>query len=285
MKKNLQTLLTAAAFASVIGGANVQNVNAADMSGMKLNGNNSTEDYAPEKDEVQGVYGPPEWFDNQNENIVTTPDFAYDDYENLFGVATTTEDITEVFVTATTTAQPQLAYGPIWVMLVKGDVTGDYKIDALDMAKMRSMLVTGEGASYGLGKVADVNGDGEFNIADLVSLRNYMLGVTKKYEIPEEQVVQLSTTTTSPYEDIEPIITATDETWHATVYGPPEYFGITSELEKLITTTTTSTPITTYGPPAMRHFYDQGEESSVGIFNSTLRTTQTTAAVQETELD
>lgn len=154
MKKTLHTLLTAAAFTAAMGGIYAANANAADNSQHNSCGIDLDED----------------------ETAVflknTTP---------LEKIITTT---TETIVTTTTQPVAQPDYGPPYMYMPRGDMTLDFQLDALDLAKMRNMLISGEHDEWD-DKLADTNNDGEFNIADVVTMQNYLLGRIDEFELPQ----------------------------------------------------------------------------------------------------
>ncbi len=113
---------------------------------------------------IMTVYGPPEVM------------------SSLFN--RTTETTAESFITTTTTQLPQLAYGPPYLYMPRGDMTLDFQLDALDLAKMKNMLISGEHDEWD-DKLADTNDDGEFNIADVVTMQNYLLGRIDEFELPQ----------------------------------------------------------------------------------------------------
>lgn len=135
---------------------------------------------------IMTVYGPPEVM------------------SSLFN--RTTETTEEPFIAFTTTTLPQPAYGPQMVY-PRGDVTCDFQVDALDLAKMRNMLIDGLDF-WDQDVIGDVNNDGVFNIADLVATQKFVLGKESTF-VNDTPIA--STTTVQP------------------VYGPPIYYKATTE--------------------------------------------------------
>ncbi len=145
MKKTLHTLLTAAAFTAAMGGIYAANANAADNSQHNSCGIDLEEDETA-----------------------------------VFLKTTTTESI----ITTTTQPVAQPDYGPPYMYMPRGDMTLDYQLDVLDLAKMRNMLISGRHDEWD-DKLADTNNDGEFNIADVVTMQNYLLGRIDEFELPQ----------------------------------------------------------------------------------------------------
>ncbi len=61
------------------------------------------------------------------------------------------------------------------IEFIRGDLNGDDIIDAFDMVLLRRVFIKGFDNKSAL-PAADINNDGQFNIADLVSLQRYILG-------------------------------------------------------------------------------------------------------------
>ena len=59
---------------------------------------------------------------------------------------------------------------------LKGDVTGDGKVDALDLLQLKKYLLGQVSLSDDSLKAADVNGDGKVDALDLLQLKKYLLG-------------------------------------------------------------------------------------------------------------
>jgi len=87
---------------------------------------------------------------------------------------------------------------------VRGDFDGDNKIDGFDLALAREYVLdqfAGTTAKFNM-NIVDLNGDGSFNVADVVSLSKFILGENKKFASPAAV-----TTTTAPI----PVYTTTTE--------------------------------------------------------------------------
>ena len=130
-------------------------------------------------------------------------------------------------------------YGPPEVLLPKGDVNMDANVDIFDLIIMKRSILSGEELGYSSLKLADVNGDGEFNIADVVSMQHFLNGSETYYVKYSDEELGLTTTTT--ISDIENCI--------QTSYGPPvTQITTQSDIETIITTFTTTVQAV-YGPP------------------------------------
>lgn len=130
-------------------------------------------------------------------------------------------------------------YGPPEVLLPKGDVNMDANVDIFDLIIMKRSILSGEELGYSSLKLADVNGDGEFNIADVVSMQHFLNGSDTYYVKYSDEELGLTTTTT--ISDIENCI--------QTSYGPPvTQITTQSDIETIITTFTTTVQAV-YGPP------------------------------------
>lgn len=151
----------------------------------------SVEDYNPKHTETDfaAVYGPaPYW--------TTAPTTNYDPHET-----TTMQTVygTYPFWSTETTAisqetVPVPVYGP--PLAWKGDLDGDNRIDVFDMIGMRRKYL--EAVLYGeYDSRADVNDDGEVNVADMVMLQKYILGAAKDFSSqPDETTVVPNSNTT-----------------------------------------------------------------------------------------
>ena len=224
MKKTLHTLLTAAAFAAVMGSSNIQTAFAED--GYQPENPQINYEYDPAKDEPQDVYGPPSWFGQTTETtaplvetLTTTTQTAtvmvYGPpaiMSSLFSKTTVTS--TDDIITTTTTALPQIAYGPPWMFYPRGDMNLDFEIDVTDLAAMKKMLI-GNINNYDEERLADVNNDGEFNIADVVSMQNFLLGRTSNYSLTDEQVPNVEAYLKSTSGSVQPDYGVLDEKWNA----------------------------------------------------------------------
>ena len=239
MKKSLQTVLTAAAFTASLNSAVAVNVNAAtsQIPVTQL----YDDEYDPSLEQVPTAYGPPWMFDDNydpsQEQISTAygPPWMFDDnydpsHDGTYGV-----------------------YGPppTWMTYPRGDLNLDNEIDVFDMIKLKEMLLD---PNREYDRLADANDDGEFGIADVVAIENYLAGRTIDYLLTEEQEELITTVT------------------------QPEVTTDTTTIEKIVTETTTDTPVTSYGPPAC--FFRTSTEP-INTFDSPIRTTETTAIPKE----
>ncbi|HRR76278.1 MAG TPA: glycoside hydrolase family 11 protein [Ruminococcus sp.] len=78
---------------------------------------------------------------------------------------------------------------------IRGDFDGDNKIDGFDLALAREYVLdqfAGTTAKFNM-NIVDLNGDGSFNVADIVALSKFILGNSNKFAEPV-----LTTTTTAP---------------------------------------------------------------------------------------
>ncbi len=139
----------------------------------------------------------------------TTIMTVYGPPEVLSSLFSTTETTTaDPFIHFTTTTVSPV-YGPPSWLFPKGDVTFDYSVSSLDIAKMRNMLIYG--TTVDMEELADVNGDGVFNIADLVATQKFVLGKESAFVSDIEDITKRTTTTAQ------------------LAYGPPIYYKATTE--------------------------------------------------------
>ncbi|HAG13276.1 MAG TPA: hypothetical protein DCG49_05370 [Ruminococcus sp.] len=217
MKKTMQTLMTAAAFAvasgAVAGSIPDQNQVAA-MENQILEANGTY---------TQTVYGPPPSYDD------TTTDPTHE--ETTF--TTTVTD--EPFDPSTNYATP--LYGPPPSVLINGDINFDDKLDARDLSLMKKKLMDGSYVDDWRWSwdppVYDINEDGEFNKEDVKTLRRLLTGKSLEEEQAEEAAQQT-----------EPILTTTA----STVLTTSTSIG-TTFTQTLPTTPVSTTIQTVYGPP------------------------------------
>ena len=63
-----------------------------------------------------------------------------------------------------------------YTVLIRGDVSGDGKIQINDIIKIRNHLLNSSVLSGVQALSADVSGDGEIQINDIIKIRNHLLG-------------------------------------------------------------------------------------------------------------
>lgn len=153
----------------------------------------TTTDYNPQET-FQTVYGPPV------SQITTSvedynPKHTETTFAAVYGPApfwTTTMQQTETTIKKETLPVP--VYGP--PLAWKGDLDMDNRIDVFDMIGMRKKYL--EAVLYGeYDSRADVNDDGEVNVADMVMLQKYILGAAKDFSSqPDETTVVPNSNTT-----------------------------------------------------------------------------------------
>ncbi|MBP5581911.1 MAG: glycoside hydrolase family 11 protein, partial [Ruminococcus sp.] len=125
---------------------------------------------------------------------VEAPDSLTDFYvDNAFGGiknASPLEDVgdhtTSVPGNETTTVSTESKKG------IRGDINEDGVIDAFDLAPLRRGILKVMSGGGTAPANSDVNGDGDVNVADLLLLQKYILGMEKKFPDP------VTTTTTKP---------------------------------------------------------------------------------------
>ncbi len=66
-----------------------------------------------------------------------------------------------------------------YTVIVKGDISGDGKVNSADLLKMRQHLLGTKKATGVFTNAADVSGDGKVNSADLLRIRQHLLGTKK----------------------------------------------------------------------------------------------------------
>ena len=66
-----------------------------------------------------------------------------------------------------------------YTVIVKGDISGDGKVNSADLLKMRQHLLGTKKATGVFTTAADVSGDGKVNSADLLRIRQHLLGTKK----------------------------------------------------------------------------------------------------------
>lgn len=65
--------------------------------------------------------------------------------------------------------------GKTYTMVVRGDVSGDGKINSTDLLKIQKHLLAAKKLSGSYQSAADVNGDGKINSTDLLKIQKYLL--------------------------------------------------------------------------------------------------------------
>lgn len=200
MKKTLQTLMTAAVFASALTTGFSDSISA-----------NSADDNFPLYPEL--MYGPPDYTNIEDEppfepvitegTIVTTTPTTDVSMEG-----TTMEGTTPIYddtalggVTVTTTTEPLILDGDVLVFSEPGDLNMDGSHDVRDLSLLKQYLLTNQ--SQGIVDITgDVNFDGSIDKEDVKALIRLLTG--------------------KPEDEEDPIITTTiTTTTTATLYGPP----------------------------------------------------------------
>ena len=251
MKKTDKTALTAAMFAAALNlvpmGANAYDPEQEPIQDVYGPPVIAETTYDPGEEPIQDVYGPPWMFTETTTETTTTMRF-----EPLYGppdVISSALAEREKYTTPTTIATEDpvtttkenfaAVYGPA---PMPGDVYLDGKVDSFDLVRMRKLLFEENPSQIALWN-ADVNKDGDFNIADLVLLNRFLLGQTKVLGKEAQNEPIVTTTTTDP---VAEVIRTTQ-----TVYGPPQV--VSSMLAERETSTTTTTPnfAPVYGPPSL----------------------------------
>ena len=247
MKKSTQSLLTAAMFAAALttsaGGSAVFAQDAASSEATLM---------AQTGSEPQDVYGPPNWFETDPEQVELTEPIEQPAYGPPYWETERT-DVTEPITqpaygppiwfsdteTGTTTTEPipqteygppywetttpditeiipQPAYGPPWMFAAPGDLNYDFSLDARDLTLLKRYLLSGkmDDASY---RLANVNGDGEIDKKDVKELIRKLTGKPEDEDDPD--VTTTATDATQPPESE----TTTDPWWDypLPLYGPP----------------------------------------------------------------
>ena len=254
MKKTDKTALTAAMFAAALNlvpmGANAYDPEQEPIQDVYGPPVIAETTYDPGEEPIQDVYGPPWMFTETTTETTTTMRFEplYGPPDVISSALAEREKYTSSETTATTediitTTEKEFAavYGPA---PMPGDVYLDGKVDSFDLVRMRKLLFEENPSQIALWN-ADVNKDGDFNIADLVLLNRFLLGQTKVLGKEAQNEPIVTTTTTDPVADV---IRTTQ-----TVYGPPQVISSMLAERDNSTTTTTTTPnfAPVYGPPSL----------------------------------
>lgn len=206
MKKTLQTLMTAAVFASALTTGFSDSISA-----------NSADDNFPLYPEL--MYGPPDYTNIEDEppfepvitegTIVTTTPTTDVSMEG-----TTMEGTTPIYddtalggVTVTTTTEPLMLDGDAPVFSEPGDLNMDGSHDVRDLSLLKQYLLTNQ--SQGIVDITgDVNFDGSIDKEDVKALIRLLTGKPEDEEDPIITTVPTSSTTFPT-------------TSTATLYGPP----------------------------------------------------------------
>ncbi len=158
----------------------------------------SVEDYNPKQTETTfvAVYGPP-----VSQVTTSVEDYNPKQTETTFAAVYGPAPFwTTTMPTETMTVPTVPVYGPpiAW----KGDLDSDNRIDVFDMIEMRKKYF--EAVMYGdYDYRADVNDDGEVNVADMVMLQKYILGEIKDFRSTVPDYNSSTTTTTVVQENNE----------------------------------------------------------------------------------
>lgn len=202
MKKTLQSLMTAAVFASALTTGFSDSISA-----------NSADDNFPLYPEL--MYGPPDYTDIEDE-----PPFEPVITEGTIVTTTPTTDVSMEGTTpiyddtalggvtvTTTTTEPLMLDGDAPVFSEPGDLNMDDSHDVRDLSLLKQYLLTNQ--SQGIVDITgDVNLDGSIDKEDVKALIRLLTGKPEDEEDPIITTVPTSSTTTTT----API---------ATLYGPP----------------------------------------------------------------
>lgn len=280
MKKTKHTILTALTFTAALQMASASNVNA--ITEDELGAIGVQVPFKASEQEVQDVYGPPPTYDEPvttAQIVETTIQQTSTSTTTVYGPPAwfrTTSTVGDI-VDMTTTTLPAPVYGPPQMFYQPGDLNGDRSSDVFDVIYLRKLLLKNmEGDPAWEEIYADVNGDGEFNIADLVALQNYLLGKTPDLTTPPE-----TTTTTAA----EPTTTSTTSKMMVELmYGPP-VIKTTTSATGITTTTETTTRMTVelmYGPPVIPTTFDWKKPLTTTKASTTKKPPKTTTTTTTT---
>lgn len=192
MKKTVKNMMAAAVFAAAMG---TLPTGTAETAGA---------DYNPQGEVTEPVYGPPAvtttvqpvygtvpYWTTTTEATTMQTVYGTVPYWTTAAEATTVQPVygtvpywtTETAATTTVTETvPAPVYGPpiAW----KGDLIADNRIDVFDMIEMRKKYLNA--VLYGdYDSQADINDDGEVNVADVVMLQKYILGTAKSFSVQD----------------------------------------------------------------------------------------------------
>ena len=280
MKKTKHTILTALTFTAALQMASASNVNA--ITEDELGAIGVQVPFKASEQEVQDVYGPPPTYDEPvttAQIVETTIQQTSTSTTTVYGPPAwfrTTSTVSDI-VNMTTTTMPAPVYGPPQMFYQPGDLNGDRSSDVFDVIYLRKLLLKNmEGDPAWEEIYADVNGDGEFNIADLVALQNYLLGKTPDLTTPPE-----TTTTTAA----EPTTTSTTSKMMVELmYGPP-VIKTTTSATGITTTTETTTRMMVelmYGPPVIPTTFDWKDPLTTTKASTTKKPPKTTTTTTTT---
>lgn len=201
MKKTLQSLMTAAVFASALTTGFSDSISA-----------NSADDNFPLYPEL--MYGPPDYTDIEDEppfepvitegTIVTTT--ATTDV-SLEGTTPIYNDTTLGGVTVTTTTEPLMLGGDVPVFSEPGDLNMDGIHDVRDLSLLKQYLLTNQSQGF-VGITGDVNSDDSIDKEDVKALIRLLTGKPEDEEDPIITTVPTSSTTFPTTSTV-------------TLYGPP----------------------------------------------------------------
>lgn len=284
MKKTKHSLLTALTFTAALQMASTSNVNA--VTENEINAIGVQKNFDASSQVIQDVYGPaPDYRDDPvttdvietaiaqtTTQIITT----YGPPVTWSNVTTTTDTSTSTSIETTTAATTSL-YGPPRAYYTC-DLNNDDSIDVFDVIYLRKMLLKNmEGSGYFGAITLDVNRDGEFGVADLVAMQNYILGRIPDLTTPVSTSTATTTDTTTTTPNITDIdIPTTTRLTTVPLYGAPLDF-----------TTTTIDPTLVqlmYGPPQTRT-WDTSAWTTTTTASTTKKprkTTTTTSAIKTT---
>ena len=279
MKKTKHTILTALTLTAALQIASASNVNA--ITEDELGAIGVQVPFKASEQEVQDVYGPPPTYDEPvttAQIVETTIQQTSTSTTTVYGPPAwfrTTSTVSDI-VYMTTTTMPAPVYGPPQMFYQPGDLNGDRSSDVFDVIYLRKLLLKNmEGDPAWEEIYADVNGDGEFNIADLVALQNYLLGKTPDLTTPPE------TTTTAA----EPTTTSTTSKMMVELmYGPP-VIKTTTSATGITTTTETTTRMMVelmYGPPVIPTTFDWKDPLTTTKASTTKKPPKTTTTTTTT---
>ncbi len=214
MKKTLQSLMTAAVFASALTTGFSDSISA-----------NSADDNFPLYPEL--MYGPPDYTDIEDEppfepvitegTIVTTTATTdvslegttpiYDTHPIPEGTTPIYDDTTLGGVTVTTTTEPLMLGGDVPVFSEPGDLNMDGIHDVRDLSLLKQYLLTNQSQGF-VGITGDVNSDDSIDKEDVKALIRLLTGKPEDEEDPIITTVPTSSTTFPTTSTV-------------TLYGPP----------------------------------------------------------------
>lgn len=214
MKKTLQSLMTAAVFASALTTGFSDSISA-----------NSADDNFPLYPEL--MYGPPDYTDIEDEppfepvitegTIVTTTattDVSLEGTTPIYDTHPIPEGTTPIYddtalggVTVTTTTEPLMLDGDVPVFSEPGDLNMDGIHDVRDLSLLKQYLLTHQSQGF-VGITGDVNSDDSIDKEDVKALIRLLTGKPEDEEDPIITTVPTSSTTFPTTSTV-------------TLYGPP----------------------------------------------------------------